>query len=162
MCTKKRCTRAGRIAVYLLYKDAVAVVYLMLDDLGSPAGEILYMGLHRTVLPLDLDSPVAPRPALSLQRKTALLGEVRTLAVDDDRIEHLARRALVVKNNDGFVHADHIGSHADTAVFVAVSVSSRSSATDRSLASAGSAFCARKTTSVIRGRTIEITSCGIE
>ena len=81
------------------------MVNLMLDDLGRPAGEIPDVGLHLTILPLHLNGAVPPGPALPL-------------AVDDDRVEHLAGCAFVVKDDDRLVDADHIGGHADAAVLV--------------------------------------------
>ena len=94
------------------------MVDLMLDDLGRPAGEIPDVGLHLTILPLHLNGAVPPGPALHLQRQAAFLGQVQPLAVDDDRVEHLAGCAVVVKHDDRLVDADHIGGHADAAVLV--------------------------------------------
>lgn len=131
------------------------MVDLMLDDLGRPASEIPDVGLHLTILPLNLNGAVPPGPALPLQRQATFLGQVQPLAVDDDRVEHLAGCAVVVKHTMIALLTPIILAAMPTQPSsCALSVSSRSSATAMSPASAGSAFCAKKTVSVIRGRTI--------
>ena len=70
ICNKKSAVRPeGCIALCTLYKDAVAVVNLVLDNLCGPAGKIFYMGVHGAVLPLHLDGAVTLCLALPLQRE---------------------------------------------------------------------------------------------
>ena len=58
----------------ILYQNAVAVVDLVLDDLGCPALEILDPGLEILRLPTDLDLLPAPAfPGPAQQRETAFL-----------------------------------------------------------------------------------------
>ena len=88
------------------------MVDFVLDDLGGPAGEVFDVGVHFAVLPLHLDGFVALGLALALQGEAAFLGKIEALAVDDLGVEHLPQGALVVKHDDSFVDADHVGSHA--------------------------------------------------
>jgi len=100
-------------------QDAVAVVDLMLDDLGGPAGEGLDPGLEGLILPADLDllKPLC-FPGAAQQGQTALLSLIVTGGREDLRIQHHQVAALTVEGNDAFGHADHVGSHADAGIFV--------------------------------------------
>ena len=80
-----------RDSLTLLYKNAVAVVDLVLDDLRRPAGKILYVGLHGAVLPLHFDGAVALGLALPLQGQAAFLSQVQSLAVELSLI-HISRQ----------------------------------------------------------------------
>ena len=96
--------------------DAVAVVDLVLDDLGGPAGEGSETGLEFFVLPLDLDGLIALRFPAAGEGETALLRLVGAGALDDDGVEHDVIFAVVVKDDDALADADHVGGHAHAAV----------------------------------------------
>ena len=72
-------------------QDAVAMVDLMLDDLGRPAGKGADARLAVGSFVLHLDAFPAPGGAHTLQRKTALLGVVGAGLFEDDRVEPCPR-----------------------------------------------------------------------
>ena len=94
------------------------MVNLVLDDLCCPTSEGLEASLELLVLVLYLNG----LPALGLtdasEGEAALLRLVRTGFFDDLRVEHHHVTALVVKDNDPLVDADHIGCHAHATVLV--------------------------------------------
>ena len=72
-----------------LNQNAVAMVDLMLDNLGRPAGERLDPGLKLLILPLYLDDLISlAGTRTSQQGKTALLGIIGFRHFQDLRIEH--------------------------------------------------------------------------
>ena len=100
---------------YCSDQDAVAVVHLMLDDLGGPAGVGLQPGLEVQILIADLDLLEAfGFPGAAQQGQTALLGFVFPGGGNDLRIQHQGEILSVGKDDDPFGHTDHIGGHADT------------------------------------------------
>ena len=95
------------------------MVYFVLDDLGGPAGEGFDAGLKIDGLPADLDGliPLAGT-GTAKQGETSFLRIVRSGFFKDLRVEHGHVGALVIEHDDALVHADHIGGHADAALFV--------------------------------------------
>lgn len=96
--------------------DAVAVVYLVLDDLCREARVRLRMLRHLQVLKPDPYPAVPDSRALPLQRKAALARFVFPERADDFRIEHDRGHTAVVENDDALEHADHVRGHPDAFV----------------------------------------------
>ena len=90
----------------------------MLNDLRRPAGEGFDAGLHGPVLPAHPDGAVPLRFPHAVQRKTAFFRFVAFFPGQDLRVEHLRPAAAVLKDDDPFRHADHVGGHAHTAVCI--------------------------------------------
>lgn len=94
-------------------QNAVAVVDLMLDDLGRPAGEGPDPGLEGLVLPAYLDLLKPPGlPGTAQQRKTALFRFIFPGAAEELRIQHDHIAPLTVEGDDPAGDADHVGGHA--------------------------------------------------
>ena len=91
------------------------MVDLVLDDLRRPAGEGFQPGLELLVLPLDLDGLEPFRFPDAGEGEAALLGLIWPGLPDDDGIEHHHVRPLVVKGDNAFTNADHVGRHAHAA-----------------------------------------------
>ena len=110
--------------VYMMVAIAilpVIVVYLLLSkfiDLRRPAGKGLDARFAVHGLILHLDALVALCFSHTLQRKTALLGFVLAGFFQDDRVEQHQIPVLGLHCDDALEHADHVGSHAYTAVGV--------------------------------------------
>ena len=107
------------------------MIYLMLDYLCRPAGEVFRTRLHIQCLILYLDGLIAlALSGAAEKRQTAFLGVVRAVLLDDFGIEHhgvsRSSSALVEKGNDALTHTNHIRRHTDTAFSGAISVSSKS------------------------------------
>ena len=96
--------------------DALAVVDLVLDNLGRPAGEGLNPLLEFFVLPADLDGLPPPGSAGAGEGQAPLLRLIGAGPFHDLRIEHDHIAALVVEGDDALVHADHVGRHTYAAV----------------------------------------------
>ena len=94
------------------------MVDLVLDDLRRPAGKGLDAGLAVHGLILHLDALVALCFPHAFQRKTALLGLVQAGLFQDDRVEQHQIPVLSLHCDDALEHADHVGSHAYTAIGV--------------------------------------------
>ena len=90
----------------------------MLDNLGSPAGEGLDAGLELFILPAHLDGIPSPDRTGAGQGKTALLGVIGGRTPEDFRVQHHQIGAFVLHGNDALVDANHVGSHAHTALLV--------------------------------------------
>ena len=99
-------------------QNSLAVVDLVLDELGRPAGEGLEAGLKLLVLILNLDRlPAFGLPGAG-EGETALLCLVGAGFFDDFQVEHYNIFALVVRDDDPLADTDHIGRYAHTAVLV--------------------------------------------
>ena len=97
-------------------QHAVAVVDLVLDDLGRPALKILYPGLEMLRLPPDLDLLVPGAFAGTAQQgQAALFRLVGALLFQNFRVEHGAVAGSLLKDDDALCNADHIRRHAHTA-----------------------------------------------
>ena len=99
------------------------MIYLMLNDLRRPAGEVFRARLHVQGLILHLDGLIALSFTWAAEKRQAtFLGVVRAVLLDDLGIEHhrigRSSSALVEKGDDALAHADHIRRHADTAFSV--------------------------------------------
>ena len=94
----------------------LTVVDLVLDDLGCPAGEGLKADLELLVLVLHFDGFPAFCLSGTGEGETTFLRLVRPGFLDDLRVKHHHIFALVVKDNNPFVDADHVGCHAHTTV----------------------------------------------
>ena len=90
----------------------------MLDDLSSPAGKGFEPLLEFFILPAHFDGLPPLGRAGTGEGETALLRLIGAGLFDDFRVKHDHVGALVVKGNDPFVHADHVGCHAHTAGLV--------------------------------------------
>ena len=103
----------------MLYQYTVAMVDLVLNDLSSPAGEGFDTSLEFLVLPLDFDG-LKPLAGARVAQKgqAALPGIVRTGGFEDLRVEHSHICPLIIKDDDPFLYADHIGCHTHTGIFV--------------------------------------------
>ena len=99
----------------MLDQNAIAVVNLVLNNLGCPAGEGFQPGLKGCILVLYLDflKPLC-FPGAAQQGQTALLGFIFTGSIDDFRIQHDHVSSFAVKGDDAFINTDHIGGHAHT------------------------------------------------
>ena len=101
-----------------LYKNTLAVVDLVLNDLCRPAGEGLEPRLEFLILPLYFNSLETLRFSCAGEGQAALLGLIGPGLPDDDGIEHDHVVALVVKDDDTLIDADHIRRHAYTAILM--------------------------------------------
>ena len=96
------------------------MIHLMLNDLRRKASVGFHMRLQFQGTILHFDGLVALAGTRAAEkRQTAFLGVVRSVLLDDFRVEHhgigWSSSALVKKRNDPLAHADHICRHADTA-----------------------------------------------
>ena len=94
------------------------MINLMLNYLRRPAGEGFDASLKIGGLPLNFDGLIALAGAGTAEKgKTAFLGLVGALRLDDLRIEHhriyRSAAAFIQKGDDAPPHADHICCHAD-------------------------------------------------
>ena len=96
-----------------LDQNAVAVVDLVLDDLGGEAGEGFDSRLYGEILVAHLDGAIARRGARARKRQAAFFRLVGAGARDDLGIQHGHVRAAVVEDDDAFELADHVRRHAD-------------------------------------------------
>lgn len=81
-----------------LDQNAVAVVDLVLDDLGGEAGEGFDSRLHGEILVAHLDGAIARRGARARKRQAAFFRLVGAGARDDLGIQHGHVRAAVVED----------------------------------------------------------------
>ena len=81
-------------------QDAAAVVDLMLDDLGRPAGEGFEPNLEAVILIPHLDGAVSFRLPGPGQGQAPLLRLIGSRALDDLRIEHHGRASVVDFTDD--------------------------------------------------------------
>ena len=99
------------------------MIYLMLNDLSRPAGEVFRARFHIQGLILHLDSLIALALTWAAKkRQTAFLGVIRTVLLDDFGIEHhgVCRNssALIQKSDDALTNTDHIRRHANAGFLV--------------------------------------------
>ena len=98
-----------------LYQYAVAVVDLVLDDLGGEAGVARGFPCEAVVLIPHADGFVARgRSGTAEQGETAFLGLIHPGFAHDFGIIHYGVSAVVAESNDTLCHAYHIRRHADT------------------------------------------------
>ena len=98
------------------YENPFAVVDLVLDDFCSPAAEGLEPGLKLLILPLHLDGVEPLCFSCTGEGQTAFLRLIRSGLFYNGGIEHDHVCTLVVKGDDAFAHADHIGRHSHAAI----------------------------------------------
>ena len=98
--------------------NALAMVDFVLDNLGSPAGKSFESCLELFVLISDFDGMKALCLAGTGERQAALLRLVGTGSFDDLRMKHSHVGTLSVKDDDAFVHTDHVSCHAHASLLV--------------------------------------------
>lgn len=95
------------------------MINFVLDDLCSPTGGSFGTRLKLFVLPLNFNGLIKITGAKTTkQGKATLLGVIRSGHFDNVRVEHCRIYALVIKYNDPFTHADHIGCQTYAGFFV--------------------------------------------
>ena len=102
-----------------LYQYAVAVVDLVLDDLGGEAGVACRFPYEAGALIFDTDGLVSyGRSGTAEQGETAFLGLIHPRLADDLGIVHHGVFAVIAERDDALRHADHICRHADAGLTV--------------------------------------------
>ena len=114
---KGRKTAAWSAMPLGLYQYAVAVVHLVLDDLGGPAVVELDFRFHLFVLKAEADGTVAQAFARAAKKgEAAFFCLIGAGALHDLGIEHHGAdgggAAVIPKGDDIFANTDHIGGHA--------------------------------------------------
>ena len=98
-------------------QNTVAVVDLMLDDLGGEAGIGLAVRAEGHIPELHLDGLPADRLPGAGEGKASLLRLIGPAgAVRDDRVQHGDGEAVQADGDDALMDADHVGGHAQAMV----------------------------------------------
>ena len=93
------------------------MIDFVLDDLGSEAGEFLFLLLEAEVTEGDFDAGVAGGRTLAGQGQAAFgsfVGFGRFFC--DDRVQHGNRDRADVDGDDAFLYTNHVGGEADAMV----------------------------------------------
>lgn len=97
-----------------LYKNTIAVVQLMLNDLGGEASQRLDMGAKAFIL-IAYTNHVGPlHGSNTCQGKATLLRGVFALLLEQLRIQHQPDLLFLYKHDDPLSVTDHVGCHTHT------------------------------------------------
>ena len=138
------------------------MIHLMLNDLCRPASVCFNACLHFQGLILHLDGLISLTLTWAAEKRQAtFLGVICAVFPDDLGIEHhrvcRSSSALIEKGDNALKLSYHIRRHSYTPLSMCMSVSSKSCATGKSCAVAGSDFLANKIASCIISFTITYT-----
>ena len=100
------------------YQNPLAVVDLMLNDLRRPTGKGFDARLKFLILPLHLDGLKALGFPCTAEGEAAFFRFIRGGLLHDDGVKHDQVFALIIKRDDALADADHVGCHANAAVFM--------------------------------------------
>ena len=96
--------------------DAVAVIYLMLDNLGSPAYIFAVLLLKICVQIVHFNFFISRAWSYSIQRKAAFLCLKSPGFLCDHRIDHCKLKWSCCHYNNIFAHSDHVRRHPDAMI----------------------------------------------
>ena len=99
-------------------QNSIAMVDLMLDDLGCEALKDTRSGIERLILISNGDLPISFCFSDTCQRQTAFLRFVFSRFCGDLRVDHDHLHWTIAEYDDALLFADHVGGHAHAAVQV--------------------------------------------
>ena len=99
-------------------QNPIAMVDLMLDDLGCEALKDTRSGMERLILISNGDLPVSFCFSDACQRQTAFLCFVFSRFCGDLRVDHDHLHWTIAEYDDALLLTDHVGGHAYAAVLV--------------------------------------------
>ena len=102
----------------LLYHNSLTMIYLMLDDLCRPSAIFLSLFFEIHILIFYFYLLISGACSHTSKRKTAFFRLIFSGTFYDLRIEHCYVHEAHIDSYNAFLHPDHIGCHADTALFV--------------------------------------------